>query len=72
MKLKNLTLSLLSTIFYLSVATTNVHAACEENIFNIKAKPGVRISEIIDQLAQECDLTLIIKDSDAKEKLKLV
>jgi len=69
MILKNLTISLLGAIFYLSINTTNIKAACEENIFNIKAKPGINISEIIDQLAQECDLTLIIKDSDTKEKL---
>ncbi|WOE68938.1 pilus (MSHA type) biogenesis protein MshL [Hydrogenimonas thermophila] len=69
MRLQNLTLSLLSTILCISVYTTDIYAACEENIFNIKAKAGVRIFEIINQLAQECDLTLIIKDSDAKQKL---
>ncbi len=69
MRQKNILLLLINSIFYISIATTDIYAVCEENIFNIKAKQGVRISEIINQLTQECDLTLIIKDKVAKKRL---
>ncbi len=50
--------------------TSNLQAACEDNLFNIKANEGTRISELVDQLADQCDLTLIIKDKEAKKRLR--
>ncbi len=48
---------------------TNLQAGCEDNLFNIKADKGTRISELIDQLAEQCDLTLIVKDKEAAKRL---
>lgn len=50
--------------------TPSIHAACEENLFTIKAEAGTRISEMINQLIDQCDLTLIIMDDEATKKLK--
>ncbi len=49
---------------------TSSHAACEENLFTIKAEEGIRISELIDQLAEQCDLTLIMEDKEVKKKIR--
>ncbi len=69
--MKNIKLSILAAAVTASVGfTTNLHAACEDNLFNIKANQGTRASEIINQLADQCDLTLIIKDKEAAKKLR--
>jgi len=69
--IKNMKLSLLtSVVTALLGLTVNLHAACEENLFNIKADKGTRIYELIDQLADQCDLTLIIQDDEAEKRLK--
>jgi len=58
---------LLSLLFYSSLALSD--EICENIVFNIKAEPGLKIEEIVDQVANECDLTLIITDKKTKEKL---
>ncbi len=44
--------------------------SCEMQIFNISTAPGTKISEFIDQLGDECQLSVIIKDDEAKKILK--
>ena len=69
--MKKIKLSLLATIVTVSFGlATNLQASCEDNLFNIKADEGTRISELIDQLAEQCDLTLIIKDDEAAKRLR--
>ena len=65
-------MSVLAAVITASVGlTSSVQAAgCEDNLFNIKANKGTRISELIDQLAEQCDLTLIVKDKEAAKRLR--
>lgn len=42
---------------------------CENRLFTIHSTPGIKIKEYIDNLAQECELTLFIKDKYAKKIL---
>jgi len=58
---------LLSLLLYSSLALSN--EICKDRVFNIKAEPGLKIEEIVDQIANECDLTLIIADKSTKQKL---
>ncbi|WP_456485749.1 pilus (MSHA type) biogenesis protein MshL [Hydrogenimonas sp.] len=68
---KTMKLSLSAAMISVSFGLySNLHAACEENLFNIKAREGTRIIELVDQLADQCDLTLIIKDREAKKRLR--
>jgi len=60
----------LSLAALLLSATVSLHADCSEELFTIKAGPGTKISEVVDQLADQCDLTLIIKDSEAAKRMK--
>lgn len=69
--MKTVKLSVLAAAVTASLGfTSNLQAACEDNLFNIKANQGTRISEVINQLADQCDLTLIIKDKEAARKLR--
>ncbi len=65
-------LSLISALALLSFGfSSQLQASCEDKLFSIKAEKGTRISELIDQLADQCDLTLIVKDKEAKKRLKI-
>ena len=69
--IKTIKLSLLAAVVTASIGlTSNLQASCEDNLFNIKANKGTRISELIDQLAEQCDLTLIVKDKEAAKRLR--
>jgi len=69
--MKTIRLSLLAAAVTASIGfRTDLQAACEDNLFNIKANQGTRASEVINQLADQCDLTLIIKDKEAAKKLR--
>ena len=61
---------LLSLFLYISLALSN--EICKNRNFNIKTEPGIKIIEIVDQIANECDLTLIIADKSTKEKLSTI
>ncbi|WP_457597200.1 pilus (MSHA type) biogenesis protein MshL [Hydrogenimonas sp.] len=69
--MKSIKMSLLAAAVTASIGwQTPSYASCEDNLFNIKAQKGTRISELIDQLAEQCDLTLIIKDKEAAKRLR--
>ncbi len=42
---------------------------CESRLFTLKSQPGVKIKEFISNIADECGLTVIVKDRYAKRKL---
>ncbi|NPA64395.1 MAG: pilus (MSHA type) biogenesis protein MshL [Epsilonproteobacteria bacterium] len=54
-------------LFSVAAMAENV---CETKLFTLKSAPGVSIKEFLDSLAEECDFTIIIKDKQAREKLK--
>ena len=68
--MKSIKLSLLAAAVTTMIGVTQLQASCEDNLFNIKANKGTRISELVDQLAEQCDLTLVIKDKEAAKRLK--
>ena len=50
--------------------TTSLQASdCTYELFSINAAKGMTISQYIDQLSNECDLTLIINDNEAEKKM---
>jgi len=50
--------------------TTSLQAAdCTYELFSISGKKGMTISEYIEQLTNECDLTLIVSDNEAEKKM---
>lgn len=49
---------------------TSVNAAdCTYELFSISGAKGMTISEYIDQLSSECELTLVISDQEAEKKM---
>ncbi len=42
---------------------------CETRLFTIQSAPGIKIGEYIDNLSQECGLTVLVKDRYAKKRL---
>ena len=69
--IKTIRMSFIAAVITASLGmTSKLSAACEDNLFNIKAYQGTRISELINQLADQCDLTLIIKDKEAERRLR--
>ncbi len=70
--LKKSKLSLISALALVTFGFSSyLQASCEDKLFSIKAQKGTRISELIDQLADQCDLTLIVKDQEAKKRLRI-
>jgi len=51
------------------LATSLQAADCTYELFTISGKKGMTISEYIDQLTNECDLTLIVSDNEAEKKM---
>lgn len=50
--------------------TSSVNAAdCTYELFSISGAKGMTISEYIDQLSSECELTLVISDQEAEKKM---
>ncbi len=65
-----------SRTFMLSVATAAllstmpVQADCTYELFNISSVKGTTVGEFIDQLSDECGMSLIVTDEQAEEILK--
>ncbi|MDD2266457.1 pilus (MSHA type) biogenesis protein MshL [Sulfuricurvum sp.] len=61
--------------FMLSVATAalltpTVQADCKYELFNISSAKGTTVGEFVDQLSDECGMSLIVTDEQAEEILK--
>ncbi|SMC09632.1 pilus (MSHA type) biogenesis protein MshL [Nitratiruptor tergarcus] len=56
----------------LSVFITLLFAqnSCETRFFTLESKPGISIGEIINNISDECDYTVLLKDKFAKKKMK--
>ncbi len=56
--------------FALIGSTSSLYAKnCDYRLFNIKIAQEVTTSELLNQLSNECDFSLVVRDSFAKEKL---
>ena len=61
--------------FLLSVAaatllTTSVYADCTYELFNIASVKGTSVGDFIDQISDECGISVIVSDSEAENILK--
>ncbi|MDD2780151.1 pilus (MSHA type) biogenesis protein MshL [Sulfuricurvum sp.] len=61
--------------FMLSVATAallspTVHADCTYELFNISSVKGTSVGEFVDQLSDECGMSVIVTDEQAENVLK--
>jgi general secretion pathway protein D len=46
------------------------YSNCDMELFNINASKGIKISEVLEQVSNECSYTIIVKDKKAKEILE--
>ena len=67
--LKRFQKSVTSVAAAMLLATSLQAADCTYELFSISAAKGMTISEYIDQLTNECDLTLIVSDTEAEKKM---
>ena len=67
--IKNLQKSVMSVTAALVLATSLPAADCTYELFSISGAKGMTISDYVDQLANECELTLIISDKEAEKKM---
>ena len=44
--------------------------SCASRLFTLQSNPGVKLEEIVSNLADECSFSLLIKDSAAKKRLQ--
>ena len=66
-KTKKLLLALSFTLF---AGVNTIYAkSCDYRLFNIKIAQEVTTTELLNQLSSECNFSLIVKDSFAKDKL---
>jgi len=61
--------------FLLSVAaatllTTSAHADCTYELFNIASVKGTSVGDFIDQISDECGMSVIVADAEAENILK--
>lgn len=56
--------------FTLAILKSVAFSDCEMQLFNISSAPGTKISEFVNQIANECSLTVIVKDRYAKKILR--
>lgn len=61
--------------FFLSMVTaallsTSTYADCTYELFNIASVKGTSVGEFIDQISDECGISVIVADSDAENILK--
>ncbi|MRJ03166.1 MAG: pilus (MSHA type) biogenesis protein MshL [Epsilonproteobacteria bacterium] len=44
--------------------------SCDTQLFTLKSAPGLKVKEFIDNIAQECHLSVVVKDKYAKRALE--
>ncbi|NPA64718.1 MAG: pilus (MSHA type) biogenesis protein MshL [Epsilonproteobacteria bacterium] len=60
------------TIAGLAVAASLALAqqSCDTKLFTLQSEPGVKIKEFVDNIAEECQFTVLVKDKYAKKRLE--
>ena len=66
-KLKNILLSLLLILISLETLEAN---SCTTQMFSVTLNSSLTYSDVIENLADECGLTLLVKDEEAKNRLQ--
>jgi general secretion pathway protein D len=67
--IKRLNKTALSITAMLALVSTLQAADCTYELFTINAKKGMNIASYVDQLSEECDLSLIVSDPVAEKKM---
>ncbi|OQX58776.1 MAG: hypothetical protein B5M52_04805 [Helicobacteraceae bacterium 4484_230] len=67
--IKRLNKTALSITAMLAFISTLQAADCTYELFTINAKKGMSIASYVDQLSEECDLSLIVSDPVAEKKM---
>jgi general secretion pathway protein D len=67
--LKRFQKSVTSVAAAMLLATSLQAADCTYELFSISGAKGMSIAQYIDQLTNECDLTLVISDNEAQKKM---
>jgi len=70
MILKNNLKKILLYVFLINIATVSVYAnRCDTQLFTATLDSTLTIGDVVENLADECSLSLIVKDLEAKKKL---
>ncbi|NPA81427.1 MAG: pilus (MSHA type) biogenesis protein MshL [Epsilonproteobacteria bacterium] len=63
-------LTLLSIIIFLSISSLYGANSCRYRVFNIQVSDEVTTQDLLNQLSQECDFSIVTKDSVAQKELQ--
>lgn len=61
---------LLLSVVTAAILVSSVHADCTYELFNIASVKGTTVGEFIDQMSDECGMSLIVTDAEAENILK--
>lgn len=64
------TRALLLSVTTAALLTTSVHADCTYELFNIASIKGTTVGEFVDQISDECGMSVIVADAEAENILK--
>jgi len=64
------TRALLLSVTTAALLTTSIHADCTYELFNIASIKGTTVGEFVDQISDECGMSVIVADSEAENILK--
>ncbi len=64
------TRALLLSVTTAALLTTSIHADCTYELFNISSIKGTTVGEFVDQISDECGMSVIVADSEAENILK--
>jgi general secretion pathway protein D len=67
---KPYTRALLLSVTTAALLATSVHADCTYELFNISSVKGTSVGEFIDQISDECGMSVIVADAEAENILK--
>jgi len=69
-KIKNMGIGYITTLLMLSVLTTNLSAGmCSSKLFSVTIDSKLTVGDVIDNLADTCGLSVIVKDDAAKKRM---
>ncbi|MGZ8548721.1 MAG: secretin N-terminal domain-containing protein [Sulfuricurvum sp.] len=64
------TRALLLSVTTAALLTTSIHADCTYELFNIASIKGTTVGEFVDQISDECGMSVIVADEEAENILK--
>lgn len=68
--IKNHARALMLSLATAAVLTSSLHADCTYELFNIASVKGTTVGEFVDQISDECGMSVIVSDEQAEDILK--